>query len=213
MTILENYKKIISDFNESNKKVTLIAVSKTFSIDFIKPLIDFGHKDYGENKVQEAINKWSEIIKKVPDIKIHMVGKLQTNKAKDAVKIFSYIHSLDNEKLANQLASEEKKIGKNLKYFIQVNVGDEAQKSGVSIKDSDFFINYCINNLKLDVLGLMCIPPINQSSGKYFKELKQLASNHKLSELSMGMSHDYKEAINFGATFVRIGSSIFGDRK
>jgi len=213
MSILENYKKIISDFNQLNKKVTLIAVSKTFSLDFIKPLIDFGHKHYGENKVQEAINKWSEIIKTVPDIKIHMVGKLQTNKVKEAVKIFSYIHSLDNEKLANQLAFEERKIGKNLKYFIQVNVGDEPQKSGVSIKDSDSFIDYCIGDLKLNVLGLMCIPPVNQSPDKYFLKLKELADNHKLSELSMGMSHDYKEAINCGASFVRIGSSIFGDRK
>jgi len=213
MSILENYKKIITDFIQFNKKVTLIAVSKTFSLDFIKPLIDFGHKHYGENKVQEAINKWSEIIKTVPDIKIHMVGRLQTNKVKEAVKIFSYIHSLDNEKLANQLAFEERKIGKNLKYFIQVNVGDEPQKSGVSIKDSDFFIDYCISDLKLNVLGLMCIPPVNQSPDKYFLKLKELADKHKLSELSMGMSHDYKEAINCGASFVRIGSSIFGDRK
>jgi pyridoxal phosphate enzyme (YggS family) len=213
MTILENYKKIISDLNKHNNKVTLIVVSKTFSLDFIKPLIDFGHKHYGENKVQEAINKWSEIIKTVPDIEIHLVGKLQTNKAKDAVKIFSYIHSLDNEKLANQLASEEKKSGMNLKYFIQVNVGDEPQKSGISIKDSDDFINYCVNHLKLNVVGLMCIPPVNQSPDKYFLKLKELADKHKLSELSMGMSHDYKEAINCGASFVRIGSLIFGDRK
>ena len=212
MTILENYKKIISDLNQFNNKVTLIAVSKTFSLDFIKPLIDLGHKHYGENKVQEAINKWSEIIKTVPDIQIHLVGKLQTNKAKEAVKIFSYIHSLDNEKLANQLASEEKKSGRNLKYFIQVNVGDEPQKSGISIKDSDAFINYCVNHLKLNIVGLMCIPPINKDSNKYFITLKTLAANHKLPELSMGMSHDYKEAINCGATFVRVGSLIFGER-
>jgi len=212
MNILENYKKIISDFNQLNKNVTLIAVSKTFSINFIKPLIDFGHKHYGENKVQEAINKWSETIQNVPDIKIHMVGKLQTNKVKDAVRVFSYIHSLDNEKLAYKLALEEKNISKNLKYFIQVNLGDEPQKSGIFIKDLDSFIDYCINHLKLNIVGLMCIPPFDKNPKKYFLKLKELSITNKLIELSMGMSNDYKIAINCGATFVRIGSLIFGSR-
>jgi len=210
--VLENFKKINDIVKKVSNKANIIAVSKTFPLEIIRPLINYGHLHYGENRVVEAINKWSNLLIKNQDIKIHMVGHLQTNKAKDAVSLFSYIHSLDSEKLAKILSKEEKAINKKVKYFIQVNFDNEKQKSGVSVNLIDDFIKFTKNDLDLDVIGLMCIPPINSNSSSYFLALKQIADKNKLSELSMGMSNDYKEAIACGATFIRIGSSIFGNR-
>ena len=189
----------------------IIAVSKTFKIEKILPLIEFGHLHYGENKVQEAIDKWTDIKSQNTDLKLHLIGKLQTNKVKLSLKIFDYIHSVDNEKLAQKISDEQFKQNKKVKIFIQVNIGDEDQKSGIN-KDSlkDFYF-FCVN-LNLDVVGLMCIPPLNQDSIKFFQELKFLNDNLKLKELSMGMSADYLDAAKESATFLRIGSSIFGAR-
>lgn len=209
---LENFKKIDDIVKKVSNKVNIIAITKTFPLEIINPLIDYGHLDYGENRVKEAITKWSDLLKKKNKLKIHMVGNLQTNKAKDAVSIFSYIHSLDSEKLANILSKEEKAINKKIKYFIQVNFDNEKQKSGISVDLLDDFVKFTKNDLTLDVVGLMCIPPVNSNPGLYFSALKKMADKNKLSELSMGMSNDYKEAIDHGATFIRIGSSIFGQR-
>jgi pyridoxal phosphate enzyme (YggS family) len=209
---LENFKKIDDIVKKVSNKVNIIAITKTFPLEIINPLIDYGHIDYGENRVKEAINKWSDLLKKKSNLKIHMVGSLQTNKAKDAVSIFSYIHSLDSEKLANILSKEEKAINKKIKYFIQVNFDNEKQKSGISVDLLDDFVKFTKNDLTLDVVGLMCIPPVNSNPDTYFSALKKMADKNKLSELSMGMSNDYKEAIDHGATFIRIGSSIFGQR-
>ena len=213
-SIVESFKKINSNILrlDLKKNVNIIAVSKTFSIDHIKPLIDFGHTHFGENKVQEAATKWTEVKKEKPNIKLHMVGKLQSNKAKGAVEIFDYIHSLDNQKLADVLSKAQNNKNKYLKYFIQVNIGNEIQKSGISISELDDFYNYCINEKKLEIIGLMIIPPNDNNTIKYFKTVNELNSSLALKELSMGMSADYLEALNHGATFVRIGSSIFGER-
>ena len=213
-SIVESFKKINSNILrlDLKKNVNIIAVIKTFSIDHIKTLIDFGHTHFGENKVQEAATKWSEIKKEKPNIKLHMVGKLQSNKAKGAVEIFDYIHSLDNQKLADVLSKAQNNKNKYLKYFIQVNIGNEIQKSGISISELDDFYNYCINEKKLEIIGLMIIPPNDNNTIKYFKTVNELNSSLALKELSMGMSADYLEALNHGATFVRIGSSIFGER-
>ncbi len=213
-SIVESFKKINSNILrlDLKKNVNIIAVSKTFSIDHIKPLIDFGHTHFGENKVQEAATKWSEVKKEKPNIKLHMVGKLQSNKAKGAVEIFDYIHSLDNQKLADVLSKAQNNKNKYLKYFIQVNIGNEIQKSGISISELDDFYNYCVNEKKLEIIGLMIIPPNDNNTIKYFKTINELNSSLALKELSMGMSADYLEALNHGATFVRIGSSIFGER-
>ena len=194
------------------KPVKIIAVSKTFLINHILPLIEHGHQHFGENKVQEAISKWAEIKKERTDLKLHMIGKLQTNKAKDAVKIFDYIHSLDNQKLADALAKHQKNLNKSIEYFIQVNIGNEAQKSGIPISELDPFYNYCVNEIKLKITGLMVIPPNDNNSEKYFKSLNELNKSLSLENLSMGMSSDYLSAIKHQATFVRIGSSIFGAR-
>ena len=213
-SIVESFKKINSNILrlDLKKNVNIIAVSKTFSIDHIKPLIDFGHTHFGENKVQEAATKWTEVKKEKPNIKLHMVGKLQSNKAKSAVEIFDYIHSLDNQKLADVLSKVQNNKNKFLKYFIQVNIGNEIQKSGISIPELDDFYNYCVNEKKLEIIGLMIIPPNDNNTIKYFKTVNELNSSLALKELSMGMSADYLEALNHGATFVRIGSSIFGER-
>ena len=176
------------------------------------PLINHGHQHFGENKVQEAISKWSKLKAENENIKLHMIGKLQSNKAKDAVKLFDYVHSLDSKKLADNLAKHEKNLNKNLKYFIQVNVGNEIQKSGIPVGEVDPFYNYCKNEIKLNILGLMVIPPNDNYTEKYFKSLNELNKSLALQDLSMGMSADYMQAINYGATFVRIGSSIFGLR-
>ena len=178
----------------------------------IAPLISNGHLHFGENKVLEAINKWSVLLQQNINIKLHMLGHLQSNKAKDAVSIFSYIHSLDSEKLANILAEEEKAINKKLKYFIQVNFENEKQKSGITLNLIDDFITYTRNDLKLDVIGLMCIPPVNLDPSSYFKSLNSIGKKNNLFEFSMGMSNDYINAIDNGSTFIRIGSAIFGER-
>ena len=192
--------------------LNIIAVSKTFQMDNIEPLIKSGHIHFGENKVQEAIQKWSDIRIAFTSLKLHMVGKLQTNKVKQAVSIFDYIHSLDNIKLASKISTEQKKIKKNLKIFIQVNLGYEEQKSGIDKKNLKEFYYECKNEFDLDVIGLMCIPPNEKEVKSFFKELAYLNKLLGLRDLSMGMSSDYLEAINFGATFVRIGSKIFGNR-
>jgi len=213
-TIIQRFDKIKSNISSFKplKPVTIIAVSKTFSLDHIQPLIDRGHNHFGENKVQEASSKWSAIVKKKKDINLHMIGKLQSNKAKEAVKIFDYVHSLDNQKLADILNRSQTNLNKKLKYFIQVNIGNELQKSGIPVHELDAFYNYCTKEINLDILGLMVIPPVEKQTKKYFKSLNELNTSLALKELSMGMSADYLEAIECGATFVRVGSSIFGPR-
>ena len=212
--IVERFNKIKANIEEiqPKKKVNIIAVSKTFELDYIKPLIDYGHDHFGENKVQEALAKWTEIKNLNQNIKLHMVGKLQSNKAKNAVEIFDYIHSLDNQKLADTLFKCQNNSNRLLKYFIQVNIGNEFQKSGISVNELDSFYTYCTQELKLDIIGLMIIPPNDTQTTKYFKSIEEINNSLALSELSMGMSADYVEAIRFNATFVRIGSSIFGSR-
>ena len=212
--VVERYTKIKSNIVSLKpiKPVNIIAVSKTFPLEHIHPLIEHGHIHYGENKVQEAMAKWSEKKATNQNLKLHMIGKLQSNKAKDAVKIFDYIHSLDNQKLADTLAKHQKNLKKEIQYFIQVNIGNEIQKSGIPVNELDPFYNYCINEIKLKVIGLMVIPPNDNNTDKYFKSLNELNKSLALKHLSMGMSSDYINAINHGATYVRIGSSIFGSR-
>ena len=193
------------------ERLKVIAVSKTFPINEILPLIKSGHTDYGENKVQEATNKWSDIKLEYPHIKLHLIGKLQTNKVKLSLKLFNYIHSLDSEKLARKIATEEEDLNKKIKIFIQVNIGDENQKSGIDKKDLNDFYCYC-KELNLDIIGLMCIPPINIKPDLCFQEMQSLNKKLNLFELSMGMSSDYLEAAKRSATYLRIGSSIFGNR-
>ena len=207
--IVKNFQNIRSTINNSN--VNIIAVSKTFTLDKIKPLIDYGHNHFGENKVQEAKDKWLNVRQNNPNLQLHMIGKLQTNKAKDAVQLFDYIHSIDNEKLASAIAKYENLLGKKNKYFIQVNVGNEIQKSGINAdKLSDFYF-FC-KKISLNIIGLMCIPPNNESSKKYFVQLSKLNKSLKLDHVSMGMSSDFLDAVQCGSTFIRIGSAIFGDR-
>jgi len=194
-----------------NNETKIVAVSKTFKIDKILPLIEYGHLDYGENKVQEAVEKWTNIKQKNPKIKLHMIGKLQTNKVKFAVQIFDYIHSVDSEKLAKKIADEQNKINKKIKIFLQVNIGDESQKSGINKTDLRKLINYN-REIGLDVIGLMCIPPANTDPENYFKEMKKLNSDVGFTELSMGMSSDFIVAVKHSSTYVRVGSSIFGQR-
>jgi hypothetical protein len=213
MEIIKNFTNILNEIKKtSNSKYEVIAVSKTFDINYIKPLIDYGHLHFGENRVNEALLKWSSEIKKNLNLKIHLIGKLQSNKIKEALKVFSYIHSLDSKKLATLLDEEQKKTSINIKYFIQVNIGDEKQKSGIAINDLEDFINFCKLKTKLNIIGLMCIPPINSPSHFFFKKLKELAEKNNFNELSMGMSNDYINAVENGATFIRIGSGIFGTR-
>ena len=194
-----------------DKYPKIIAVSKTFKIEKIKPLIDYGHTDFGENKVQEAIEKWTEIKKLNPELKLHMIGKLQTNKVKIAVKLFDYIHSVDSEKLAKKIADEQIKINKRIKIFLQVNIGEENQKSGINKYDINKLVLYC-KEINLDLVGLMCIPPVNVDPESYFQEMDQLNKSFALKELSMGMSSDFLLAAKHSSTFVRVGSSIFGQR-
>ena len=208
---IENNIKVYLSKSNTKKPVKVIAVSKTFNIEKILPLIEYGHVDYGENKVQEAIEKWSEIKKTNLNIKLHMIGRLQTNKVKFAVQIFDYIHSVDSEKLAKKIADEQLKINKKIKIFLQVNIGDENQKSGVNKNDLQKLVSLC-NDLKLEVIGLMCIPPLNLDPNKYFIEMKELSETFGFTELSMGMSLDYMLAVKNSSTYVRIGSSIFGQR-
>ena len=212
MNIITNYKNIINDVHAINKKVTLIAVSKTYSLSYIKPLIDFGHLDFGENIVQEALNKWSKILSEQTNLKLHMLGKIQTNKAHDVVSLFSYVHSLDSEKLVLKLSKAEKDLSKKLKYFIQINIGSEIQKSGIQINELKNFLDFCKRENNLNIIGLMCLPPIETDPVKYFLQLRNMAHENNFYELSMGMSNDYKVAVENGSTFIRIGSKIFGTR-
>tara|TARA_B100000674_G_scaffold382279_1_gene325204 strand:- start:48 stop:698 length:651 start_codon:yes stop_codon:yes gene_type:complete len=203
--------KLVKSKDSDLKKITIIAISKTFKLERIFPLIDYGHLDYGENKVQEALDKWSDIKSKKPDIKLHLVGKLQNNKVKFAVKIFDFIHSVDTKKLAKKIADEELKLKKKIKIFIQVNIGNENQKSGVNKEELEELFLYC-KSLNLDVIGLMCLPPANHDPNPFFKELNALNKKLNLTELSMGMSSDYIKAIEHSSTYLRIGSEIFGQR-
>ena len=213
-TIIDRFNKIKLNIAslKTTQKVNIIAVSKTFSLEHIKPLINHGHQHFGENKVQEALIKWSEIIKEKDKINLHMIGKLQSNKAKDAVKLFDYIHSVDNQKLADTLAKHQISLNKSLKYFIQVNIGNEIQKSGIPVSELDPFYNYCKTDLNLNIVGLMVIPPNDNNPEKYFKSLSELNKSLALQDLSMGMSADYIKAVKYGSTFIRVGSSIFGER-
>ena len=212
--ILKNYNNLISNINQKHdvNKINIIAVSKTFSLEYIKPLIDVGHVHFGENKVQEALDKWTETKKKNNKIKLHMIGKLQRNKVKKSLQLFDYIHSLDNIKLADTIAKEEEKLNRKLKYFIQVNVGAEEQKSGVSLSNVSEFVYHCVEKLKLDVIGLMALPPQSSDPTKYFKIISDLNYKLKFKDLSLGMSADYIDAIRYNSTFIRIGSTIFGNR-
>ena len=212
MSIVENYKSIISKINHLSNKVTLICVTKTFSLDVIKPLVDNGHVHFGENRVQEARNKWSELLKLNPKINLHMLGKIQSNKIDEIVNIFSFVHSLDNEKNSIKFNESEKKFKKKLNYFIQVNIGNELQKSGIQISLVKDFVKFCKKDLNLNILGLMCIPPFNQKPEFFFSMLYKLNKECDLNNLSMGMSSDYELAIKNGSNYVRVGSSIFGKR-
>jgi len=212
--IIERLNKIKSNITKVDRLnfVKIIAVSKTFPLAHIMPLIDHGHIHFGENKVQEADSKWSLLKKEKKNIKLHMIGKLQSNKAKKAVQIFDYIHSLDNQKLADVLSKCQNAIGKSINYFIQVNMGNEQQKNGIPYNEVDGFYNYCTIEKKMNVLGLMVIPPNEDDVERYFKNIFELNSSLGLKELSMGMSSDYMKAIKYNATYLRIGSSIFGER-
>ena len=205
--IKQDLKSKINNYNN----IKIIAVSKTFTIESIKPLIDYGHLEYGENKVQEAITKWTDVKLVNPNIKLHLIGKLQTNKVRFALKLFDYIHSVDNKKLAKKIADEEIKQNKKIKIFLQVNIGNEEQKSGIDKNRLQDLYSYC-KNLNLDIVGLMCIPPTENKSEVFFKEMDLLAKKFNLLELSMGMSADYIEAAKNSATYLRIGSNIFGKR-
>tara|TARA_B100001564_G_C20510441_1_gene610387 strand:+ start:279 stop:938 length:660 start_codon:yes stop_codon:yes gene_type:complete len=210
LDIENNIKDNLNKLNINNYP-KIIAVSKTFKIDKILPLIEYGHIDYGENKVQEAVEKWTEIKKINSKIQLHMIGKLQTNKVKFAVKLFDYIHSVDNKKLAKKIADEQSKINKKIKIFLQVNIGEENQKSGINRNEVSDLFSYC-KEINLDVIGLMCIPPANTDPLLYFTEMEELTNNLNFKELSMGMSSDYLKACKYSSTYLRIGSSIFGQR-
>ena len=210
LDIENNIKVQINKLNITNHP-KIIAVSKTFKIDKISPLIEYGHLNYGENKVQEAVEKWTEIKKTNSKLKLHMIGKLQTNKVKYAVQIFDYIHSVDSQKLAKKISDEQNKINKKIKIFLQVNIGNEDQKSGVNISQLSQLASYC-KEIGLDLIGLMCIPPINLNPESYFEEMNKLNKDLGFTELSMGMSSDYLTAVKYLSTYVRVGSSIFGQR-
>ena len=210
LEIENNIKDQINKLNITNHP-KIIAVSKTFKIDKILPLIEHGHINYGENKVQEAVEKWSEVKKTNSKLKLHMIGKLQTNKVKYAVQIFDYIHSVDSQKLAKKIADEQNKINKKIKIFLQVNIGNEDQKSGVNTIQVSQLAKYC-KEIGLDLIGLMCIPPINVDPESYFEEMNKLNKDLGFTELSMGMSSDYLTAVKYLSTYVRVGSSIFGQR-
>ena len=210
LDIEDNIKIYLKKLNIKNNP-KIVAVSKTFEINKILPLIEYGHIDFGENKVQEAVEKWSQIKKTNPKVKLHMIGKLQTNKVKFAVKIFDYIHSVDNEKLAKKISDESIKINKKIKIFVQVNIGEEKQKSGIDKEHLKKLIVFC-KKLNLDLAGLMCIPPLELNSEKFFKDMEVLTKHYSFEDLSMGMSSDYIEAAKNSATYLRIGSGIFGKR-
>ena len=209
---IKNLNIISSEIDLKKKKSEIIAVSKTFPINSILPLIKYGHTHYGENKVQEAIEKWASIKNDYKHVKLHLIGKLQTNKVKYALPLFDYIHSLDNLKLAEKISSEQEKKNFKPQIFVQVNIGKEEQKNGVHAEDLEEFLNSCKQNYDLNIIGLMCIPPNDGKSYQYFSEMKKLSEKNGLKELSMGMSEDYIAAIENGSSFIRVGSKIFGER-
>jgi pyridoxal phosphate enzyme (YggS family) len=209
MFVVEKYNYISSSIHALSSKTTLVVVTKNQDVDKINSLINLNHIDFGENRVQEATQKWKSLILNNSKLRLHLIGKLQSNKAKDAFDIFNYIHTLDNAKLAKIFSNLESTSLKKIKYFIQVNIADEQQKNGISITETNQFIKYCIEDLKLNIIGLMCIPPMAGDPSQYFKSLAKIAISNNLKELSMGMSNDYECAIKNGATFVRIGSKIF----
>ena len=209
MFVVEKYNYISSSIHALSSKTTLVVVTKNQDVDKINSLINLNHIDFGENRVQEATQKWKSLILNNSKLRLHLIGKLQSNKAKDAFDIFNYIHTLDNAKLAEIFSNLESTSSKKIKYFIQVNIADEQQKNGISITETNQFIKYCIQDLKLNIIGLMCITPIAGDPSQYFKSLAKIAVSNNLKELRMGMSNDYECAIKNGATFVRIGSKIF----
>ena len=211
MSYLQNFITLKDQIYKLNPKINLVVVTKNQSLDRIGPIIKSGHAHFGENKVQEAKNKWEEIKKKETHLNLHLIGRLQSNKAKDAFEIFDFIHTLDNEKLAKIFSNLENNSEKKIKYFIQVNIGNEPQKSGIELSKLEPFIKYCKHDLKLNILGLMCIPPKDLDASVFFLNLKKENDKNLLQDLSMGMSSDYKHAIKFGATYLRIGSLIFKD--
>jgi pyridoxal phosphate enzyme (YggS family) len=211
MNVIKNYNYILDSLKLYPRKIDLIVVTKSQPLNKINLLLKENHLHFGENRVQEANLKWKELIINYPQLKLHLIGKLQSNKAHQAFEIFHYIHSLDNEKLANIFSKLERNSLKKIKYFIQVNIANESQKNGISIDKVTQFVKYCINDLNLNVIGLMCIPPVVGDSTQYFKNLAEFAKINNLSELSMGMSNDYECAIKNGATFIRVGSKIFED--
>ena len=212
LALIKNKVNEIISQKQLKTNPTIIVISKTFSLEKIKPLLDNGYVHFGENKIQEAENKWLEIKNLNKNLQLHMVGRLQSNKAKKAVKLFNFIHSLDSEKLALKLSQSEKELNKKIKLFVQVNLGEESQKTGVDLKDLHNFYNYCSNDLQLNIVGLMCLPPVNLNSDKFFKILKSLAEKLNLKELSMGMSSDFEKAIINGSTYLRLGTAILGER-
>jgi len=210
--LIDIQKEIKSNNFDSKSQIRVIAVSKTFSINDINPLIKYGHVDFGENKVQEAVDKWTDVKKENPNINLHMVGKLQTNKVKQAVRIFDYIHSLDSIKLAKKIYEEQKKLKKNIKIFIQINIGNESQKSGISIEELKDFYKFCTIDLDLNIIGLMCLPPVNIDPSISFEKMQKTSKDLSIKELSMGMSSDYLIALKYNSSFIRVGSKIFGER-
>jgi len=212
LKLIQNKINEIINEKQLKTKPKIIVVTKTFPIENIIPLVESGHLHYGENKIQEAENKWDKIKKNYKNLSLHMVGKLQSNKAKKAVDLFDYIHSLDNEKLALKISHYQKELNKDVKLFIQLNLADEKQKSGITINNLKSFYSYCVNDLSLNVIGLMCIPPIDRNSNEYFKLLKRSSDALNLKELSMGMSSDFDSAVINGSTFLRLGSIIMGER-
>jgi len=210
---LEGIKNKLKQFKlDITQTPKIIAVSKTFSVENILPLVEYGHDHFGENKVQEALKKWPKIKESYPNLKLHMVGKIQSNKVKFLLPVFDYLHSLDNIKIAEKISLEENKNNKKLKIFIQINIGNEPQKNGINIEDLDEFYLTCVNELNLNIVGLMCLPPSSSDPKKYFILLKEISNKLNLKELSMGMSNDYLDAAQCGATYLRIGSKIFGER-
>ena len=212
MDSVDNFYHIKNQLNANLNNTKIIVVTKSFNLEKINPLLRIGHLHFGENKVQEAVSKWTPVLKENSEINLHLLGHLQSNKVSEVVNLFNFVHSLDSEKLAIKFKEAENNINRKLKYFIQVNIGAESQKYGIPISEVSPFVKFCTNEIHLNVIGLMCIPPISNSPSNYFSQLKELSILNNLSELSMGMSNDYMEAVKCGATFIRIGSAIFGKR-
>ena len=212
LNLIKNKVNDIINKKQLNTRPKIIVVTKTFSLNNITPLLQSGHNHYGENKIQEAEKKWSEVKKKYKNLQLHMIGKLQSNKAKKALQLFDYIHSLDNERLASKLSEYQKELKKNVKFFIQVNLANEKHKSGISLNELNHFYNFCIKKLSLNIIGLMCLPPMDSDAHEYFKLLKESAIKLNLNELSMGMSADFELAVLNGSTYLRLGTLIMGKR-